>query len=144
MRVLFLDFDGVLHPGPDVASSLAHWCWLPLLTRLLATHADVRVVVHSTWRHDHDLDELRALLCGIGERVIAATERVGRLEGIERWLEAHPEVSSHRILDDDEGDFFYPLPAQLILFDSAQGISDERTQHQLRAWLAETTSERRN
>lgn len=144
MRVLFLDFDGVLHPGPGVTSTLTHWCWLPVLTKLLSLHADVRVVVHSTWRHDHDLDELRALLCGVGERVIAATEGVGRLDGIERWLAAHPEVSSHRILDDDEADFLYALPAQLILCDSAQGISDERAQQLLLAWLAETTNEGRS
>jgi hypothetical protein len=140
MRVLFLDFDGVLHPGPGVVSSLTHWCWLPVLAQLLARQDDVRIVVHSTWRDDHDIGELRELLSSVGERVIGATPEGGRLESIERWLEAHPDVSSYRILDDDESDFFHPLPPELILCDSARGIGDKRAQQQLLSWLAETPS----
>ncbi len=47
MRVLFLDFDGVLHAGPKVVSATPHWCWLPVLAQALARHEDVRIVVHS-------------------------------------------------------------------------------------------------
>jgi hypothetical protein len=138
MRVLFLDFDGVLHPASGVVSSLTRWCWLPVLAQLLARQDDVRIVVHSSWRDDHDIDQLRELLSNVGERVIGATPQGGRLESIERWLEAHPDVSSYRILDDDESDFFHPLPRELILCDSARGIGDKHAQQQLLAWLAET------
>jgi len=137
MRVLFVDFDGVLHPGPGVASSLSLWCWLPILVQALAGHEDVRIVVHSTWRQDHTVSELRELLGSLGEHVIDVTPEAGRLESIERWLEAHPEVTSYRILDDDESDFFFPLPPELILCDPERGISDSMARSQLRQWLNE-------
>ena len=138
MRVLFLDFDGVLHPGPDVTASPALWFWLPALAKVLEAHGDVRIVVHSTWRLDHSVDQLRVLLGGLGERVIDATPEGGRLESIERWLEAHNDVDSYRILDDDESAFFFPLPAELILCDPVHGIGGSKARKQLLASLKET------
>lgn len=137
MRVLFLDFDGVLHAGPDVEATTAHWCWLPALAQVLARHEDVRIVIHSTWRRDYDLDELRELLGRLGDRVIGATPLGERLESIEQWLDAHPEVSTYRILDDDEADF-YRRPAELIACDPVKGIADPDVRRQLLAWLNET------
>lgn len=138
MRVLFLDFDGVLHPGPDVTSSPTLWCWLPALAKALEGHDDVRIVVHSLWRLDHSVDELRSLLGDLGERVIDVTPEGGRFESIETWLEGHPDVSSHRILDDDEREFFYPLPAELIVCDSAHGVTDTSARRQLVVWLEQS------
>lgn len=135
MRILFLDFDGVLHPGPDVTSAPAHWCWLPALVDVLAGHKDVRIVVHSLWRLDHNVDELRVLLGDLAERVIDATPEGGRLESIERWLEGHAVVDSYRILDDDVSDFFYPLPEGLIVCNSALGVTEPGVRRQLLAWL---------
>lgn len=139
MRVLFLDFDGVLHAGPGVDAVTAHWCWLPVLAQTLARHEDVRLVVHSTWRHEYNLDELRELLDRLGSRVIGATEGGGRLEGIEQWLAEHPGVTSFRILDDDANDF-YRVPEELILCDPALGLSKQHTRQQLMDWLAETAA----
>ena len=78
-RVLFLDFDGCLHPvthgatldGP--ALSTVHFGWLPLLGRALQSHDDVVVVVHSTWRYEYRIDELREVLGVVGRRVVVAT-----------------------------------------------------------------------
>ena len=123
MRVLFLDFDGVVHPAPWLPSTLTHWCWLPLLAQTPARHEDVRLVVHSTWRHEYNLDELRELLDRLGPRVVGATAGGDRLQGIEVWLADHPEVTSYRLLDDDLADF-YRRPAELILCDPAKGLSD--------------------
>lgn len=61
MRILFLDFDGVLHPG-DPEFDGEKFCWLPVLERLLIAHVDVRIVVHSSWRYDHTDAELKQLL----------------------------------------------------------------------------------
>lgn len=142
MRVLFLDFDGVLHPATSIGPLSTHWCWLPVLAEILAPHDNVRIVVHSTWREDHNVDELRELLFGVGERVIGSTPEGGRLESIERWLEEHPDVTDYRILDDDESEFFYPLPEALILCDSVRGISGKRAQRKLLAWLTEPSDSR--
>lgn len=137
MRVLFLDFDGVLHAGPDVETTTTHWCWLPALTAALAGHEDVRIVVHSTWRHEYNLEELRELLGRLGARVISATPAAPRLQSIEMWLAEHPEVSNFRILDDDAADF-YRKPSELILCDPAKGITDPAAERQLIAWLADS------
>lgn len=136
MRVLFLDFDGVLHAGPNVEAATSHWCWLPALSQALARHEDVRIVVHSTWRHEYDLDELRELLGRLGERIIGATPAAPRFQSIEMWLADHPEVSTFRILDDDAAEF-YPRPAELILCDPAKGITDPSARQHLLAWLAD-------
>lgn len=66
MRVLFLDFDGVLHPVPAVptnrvvngkpvmrAIQVLPFEWLPVLAQLLRPHPDVRLIVHSSWRLVH-------------------------------------------------------------------------------------------
>lgn len=140
MRVLFLDFDGVLHAGPNVVAATRHWCWLPTLSQVLARHEDVRIVVHSTWRYEYDVDELRELLGRLGERVIGATPAAPRLRSIEMWLESHPEVSTFRILDDDAADF-YRWPGELILCDPAMGITDPQARQQLLAWLGGASSQ---
>jgi len=134
MRVLFLDFDGVLHGGPDIPTATTHWCWLPVLIDALSAHGDVHVVVHSTWRFQYDLEELRELLGALGARVIGATTGPGRLEGIELWLREHPEVKDFRVLD-DEREPFQTCSQKLIACDPAMGITDPQALQQLRAWL---------
>ena len=137
MRVLFLDFDGVLHPGPGVEGSLTHWCWLPVLAQALARHEDVRIVVHSTWRHEYNVDELRELLGRLGERVLGATPAGERLQSIEAWLASNRGVTTFRILDDDKNDF-YRLPAELIVCDPTAGVTDPSARRELLAWLDES------
>ena len=45
--ILFLDFDGVLHPNSDDSE---HFSCAPLLWELLRRHPDVRVVLSTGWR----------------------------------------------------------------------------------------------
>ena len=53
-KIIFLDFDGVLHPD-----GIAKFSRLPVLERFLVEMPDAEVVVSSTWREDHTLDQLR-------------------------------------------------------------------------------------
>jgi hypothetical protein len=101
---------------------------LPALAQVLARHKDVQIVVHSTWRHHYDLEELRGLL------VVGVTSGPGRLEGIEQWLAEHRAVRSYGILDDDREDFA-PRPAGLILCDPSRGVSDSDVRRRLLTWL---------
>ena len=135
MRVLFLDFDGVLHPGPDAQPhEIAPFAWLPALAHLLRQHPEVGVVVHSNWRLGHDADELRAFLGPLGERFLGATGAGERYASILDWLRTHEAVDCC-ILDDDAREFPDPPPAELILAPTHAGIGDEETQRRVRGWL---------
>lgn len=156
MRVIFLDFDGVLHPlglvlqegrtirGKAVArpTSISLFCWLPLLARLLAAHDDVRLVVHSSWRSAHSEQQLRTFLGPLADRFVGATDDVlSKAPSIGAWLQDHPAVVSYCVLDDalQESDGAQ-LVGSLIRCDSGLGLSEATVQAQLRAWLEATSS----
>lgn len=119
MRVVFLDIDGVLVPGPseDRPSNrdLARPEAVAALNRI-TRETDASIVVSSNWRIKFDLARLQQMLEGwgvegvIGSRTPAIDPEpfnknpavpVDRGEEIEAWLEAHPRVESFVILDDD-------------------------------------------
>ena len=142
-RVLFLDFDGVLHPtlddveggsGESVATGL--FGWVPVLAMALKPYPDVEVMVHSTWRYTHDPDELRELLGALGPRFLGATPRGPRYESILWWLHLNPTFASHRILDDNPREFPTPKPAELIVCHPLRGVSDPKVLASLNEWLA--------
>jgi hypothetical protein len=144
--VLFCDFDGVLHPTlartedgsiePVVSTVL--FGWLPALARVLRKHEDVALVIHSTWRYTHNVDELRALLGPLGSRVVGATPRGPRMDSILWWLQLSPEFSDYRILDDDLSEFPAPPPSELIVCSPSSGVSAPAVLEALRAWLDES------
>lgn len=117
MKVLFLDFDGVLNSAAsfmweqrkktiNVANTLS-----PIncsnLQYILEKARDVKVVISSTWRHLHTMVELQNILNGYGveaARVIGKTPgTMGNHRGreIRMWLDANPNVTQYAILDDD-------------------------------------------
>lgn len=147
MRALFLDFDGVLHPtvegasasdsaaGVSAAVHTTLFGWLPALVALLKPHPDLVIVVHSTWRYTHNLEELREILGPLGGRVVGSTPRGPRYESIQWWLHANPAFGSHCILDDDPREFPEALPAELIVCDPSTGVSAPDVQARIKAWL---------
>ena len=48
--IVFLDFDGVLHPEPSLAKDA--FCRLPLIEEILQDFPQVQIVVSSAWRLD--------------------------------------------------------------------------------------------
>jgi len=46
--ILFLDFDGVLHP--EFSHESRHFCCLPVLEQVVRQLQDCEVVISSTWR----------------------------------------------------------------------------------------------
>lgn len=141
-RVLFLDFDGVLHPAPAKNAgpssrfiAVGHFGWLPALVQLLRPHPDVSVVVHSSWREAYNDDELGEMLSDLGDRVLGGTPPGERYESVLRWLDARPEFTSYRILDDDPAEFPAPPPGELIVCDPIEGVADATVLAALRLWL---------
>lgn len=137
MRLLFLDFDGVLHPA-QVDPAQPHFCWLPELERLLGEHLDVMVVVHSTWRYDHHDSELRTLLGGLGTRFVGSAPRGPRQQAIESVLQANKgKVSSYLVLDDAPGEF-EDGALNVVFLDGSVGLSDLYAQAAVATWLSST------
>lgn len=144
-RALFLDFDGVLHPtsigteieADEIVVVTGLFGWLPALVSALRTHPDVSVVVHSTWRYTHDIDELRGVLGVLGSRVVAATPRGPRFDSILWWLHLNPQFGRFRILDDDAREFPTPPPPELILCDPKTGVAAPAVLAAIRQWLEE-------
>lgn len=138
-RVISLDFDGVLHPTAEGAQRIAvtHFAWLPILERILASHPQVMLLVHSTWRHRLDLDELRLLIGEVlGPRVVAAAPAGDhRWLAIQAWLATQTQVLDLFILDDAPQEFPATLPFTLIACDPATGLSDARVQQSIQRWL---------
>ena len=82
--ILFLDFDGVLHPEHDGKPTPADrvFCHLPRFEAIMRDHPEVEIVISSTWREQFPLDALRARFSpDIAARVIGATPITPRIDG---------------------------------------------------------------
>lgn len=130
--ILFLDFDGVLHPTSDgeLFSSL------PLLEAVLCDVSHVRVVISSSWRELHGLRELREFFCeDLRERIIGTTPLYGSAELVPKgrakyrrhaeclaWLAASDDK---RWLALDDQEFLYrPGCRNLLLADGRTGLTE--------------------
>ena len=143
MRLIFIDFDGVLHPLNAQLPEGERFCWLPVLVRLLAGHPDVHLVVHSTWRYEYTDPELRALLGPLGHRFAGSAPRAPREQAIETVLQANRHVRYHLALDDDAREFSGSA-VNVLLLDSMRGISDESAQAAIATWLRSTAQVQTN
>ena len=127
---LFLDFDGVLHPG--LCDTADHFCRLPILEEVLRGHPWAHVVISSSWRHSQSTDELRKLFShDIRPRIIGVTPpaqagvRFGRYTEISAWLEGNNRQGDPWIALDD---YAYEFPKgcpNLLLCNSGTGLTDE-------------------
>src|SRR5689334_1623970 len=111
MKIIFLDFDGViihtmqLMTDVDMKfgskSEIDNKAIMRLNQIVAATGA--KVVITSSMRKIHSLDELRSrmLACGFRGEVIDMTPDLGSLRGIEiqSWLDAHEQVTNFVIID---------------------------------------------
>ncbi|NJA90137.1 hypothetical protein HCX48_13030 [Rhodocyclus tenuis] len=75
--ILFLDFDGVLHPqyeGQAAPADVA-FCHLPRFEAVMRDFPDVEIVISSSWREHLPLDALRARFSlDIAARISGTTE----------------------------------------------------------------------
>ena len=144
--ILFLDFDGVLHPEP-CHDGAQLFCRLPLLESLLREFPEVVIVVSSTWRGTRTVEALRALFSDdIGRRVIGATpswrdlpelvEMIGyqRQAEIEGWLRQAGIPWEKWVALDDKPWLYRPFLPNLVHCDRTVGV-DEAAISRLRAKL---------
>ncbi|TXI88791.1 MAG: hypothetical protein E6Q40_03190 [Cupriavidus sp.] len=138
--LLFLDFDGVLHPLGSSPDRL--FCRLPALESWLRAHEAVEVVISSTWRVSRSLDELKSFFAeDLRSRVQGVTPVLRHLD----WSEYHEELPPMRFERedeirryrnssgqswrpwsalDDQAWLFRPFCAELVLCDHATGLSE--------------------
>jgi hypothetical protein len=80
--ILFLDYDGVLHPdeayltkrGPVLRAEGALFMWAETLADVLAAHPHVQIVLSTSWARQFGFDRARRYLpVALRERTIGAT-----------------------------------------------------------------------
>lgn len=139
--ILFLDFDGVLHPEGEghLPNDGTDFCFLPRLEALLRDFPLVAIVISSTWRQRLTLDQLRAFFSpDIAARIIGVTpaprrDAAGyvhaRREGeICAWLAANGGVEQPWVaLDDAEWQFDRHVN-RLVACGSFTGFDDQAAQ----------------
>ncbi|MBK9263799.1 MAG: hypothetical protein IPM54_28850 [Polyangiaceae bacterium] len=147
MKVVFLDFDGVLNSLSDIAFGLGSSCFnAAAIERLnaIVRRSSAKVVVSSTWRVQHTMDELRVLLANAGfdGEIIGCTPvhshddarglpDIGfiRCQEIQAWIDAHPTpLTSFVILDDLE---LEPMAAYHVKTDLEVGLCDHHVDEAL-------------
>jgi hypothetical protein len=143
-KILFLDFDGVLHPD-----GIALFSKIGLLEEYLLQMPGIEIVISSTWRETQTLDELKNHFSeAVRDKIIGVTPSLedgydcgGRQREIHAFLDSagmNDESTSWVALDDmplffDEG---YP---HLILTDSSQGFSEDNGDSLL-AWYTNSAA----
>lgn len=132
--VLFLDFDGVLHPFGEAKDKL--FCAIPLLEEVLREFPSTDVVISSSWREVYSLDLIRDFFSpDIGQRIIDAApvrppnrEIPTELWSYVRegecvvWMRRHRRRASWLALDDDAWRF-RPFSQHLMLVDGSLGLT---------------------
>jgi hypothetical protein len=129
MKVLFLDFDGVLNSyhsprsNGDIFSPVSCLC----LNQVLSLEPELKIVVSSAWRL-HGLEYVRRVLDKNGidpARVIDVTGREVGFRGyqIQCWLDRNPGVENFVILDDESD--MGSLMHKLVKTRSFKGLTPE-------------------
>jgi hypothetical protein len=147
-KYLFLDFDGVLHPDrysltnydPDrVFKNNEIFSQAPILAGLL-TEFPCQIVISSSWRFTHSLEEMKAKLPkAIAKTVVGMTgdAYVGphpRYNEIKEYLTSrNKSLFAWRALDDSKLEFPNGC-TDLILCDPNTGITTKQIQ-ELKKWL---------
>lgn len=141
MKVIFLDFDGVLNSVSSMiynnrlllqglSDTPTHESFNPIacsnLQYILEECPDVQIVVSSAWRKYKTLTALQEILktySGISERMIGTTPVLDGYRGkeVESYLKDHPEITEFVIIDDDSD--MNPYMDRLVKTNSADGLS---------------------
>ncbi len=126
--IIFLDVDGVLNCKDDVRKGIyfdpIKVKWLDTLVRAV----QAEIVIISTWRMSHSLDEIKGKLERAGlhnPRLLGKTpvlEDQPRGNEIQRWLNQQPKPLPPFVILDNEDDMAH-LSHRLVQTDSKIGLT---------------------
>ncbi len=133
--ILFLDFDGVLHPDPCFHERRL-FERAPRLAAVLKEFPEVVIVLSTAWRSQRSLPELTAQLpASLKERVIGTTPEYSQITAPPHlrpyrrhaecldWLQSKGESTAQWVALDDRPSLFAPLCEQLIVCNSTLGFN---------------------
>ena len=134
MPILFLDFDGVLHP--EHCHESKHFCCLPVLESALRQVPEFKLVITSTWRLQSPLEQLRQRFSSdVAVRIAGTTPKYFDLNdvpqtlvGYEREAECHAWLRMHEashlpwLAVDDRSWLYRPFCKSLFLTDGRTGL----------------------
>lgn len=141
--ILFLDFDGVLHPEGDdhIVNDGTDFCLLPRLEALPREFPHVRIVISSSWREQlHYETLLKPFSNDIRARILGAKPHSGfglpppyrQREGeILAWLQIQDATDVPWVALDDAYWQFEYCKDHLVVCDPFTGF-DEKTRADLR------------
>lgn len=149
-RVLFADFDGVLHrihQPHELTISTAGFMelleerpdlfgWSAFLADALNGHA-CDLIIHSSWRAYMRESDLKSVLpSALRKRFVGVTPSgLSREQSILSVVQTIGlSMDEFLILDDDSG-AFHRLSERLALCDPLLGVSDSSVQEKIRNWL---------
>jgi len=141
MNIIFLDIDGVLRTHKsDLEWSQKLGVPIPLSvydrrfdSKIVSNINEVigytrsKIVVSSTWRIKHSLEELKQIFRenGINGEVVGKTDiGLNRGEEIEQYIHDN-EIDSYVVIDDQVGDILKCIPKERVVkVDPAIGFED--------------------
>ena len=135
-KLLFLDFDGVLHPTQ--LTSEDPFNRVHLLEQALQDQQP-GIVISSSWRFTHSLEKLQKILpSSISSQIVGATGapvagKHPRFNEIATYLK-HVGPANWRALDDSYWEFPSPCP-ELIRCNPNTGIT-EKQMMEIEQWLS--------
>lgn len=140
MKILFLDFDGVLTSYSSKRYSIDIEK-IKLINRI-CKETDAKIVVTSTWRKSHDIssfkkflieyfnkhkyrDDLKLPYTIFIDNIIDITDTDGCVRGdeIKRWIDKYSYVDSYAIFDDDS-DMLDEQLFHFVQIDTYEGITE--------------------
>lgn len=151
LRLLFLDYDGVLHPdavyltsrGVELRAAGELFMWALILVEALAPHQDLRIALSTSWARNLGFHRARSVLpAELQSRVIGATwhsamgkgwpdfipwDAQTRYEQIQAYLSRLNAPASWIAIDDDDQGWADADRDRLILTDPNQGLSNPET-----------------
>ena len=135
--ILFLDYDGVLHPDPCLDRKRLFEN-AQRLARVLDPFPEVGVVLSTSWRNvrpDNELldplpERLRNRILGRTPKfsdcaAVAARTPYRRLAECEQWLHSHHMADCTWWALDDRADWFSPYCENLLECDSRFGFDEQ-------------------
>ena len=160
MKVIFLDFDGV------ITTLESGWCLCPKKMQLLGEiieKTDARIVISSSWRR-HTLEETIEFISGGSihsksnqfpycDKVIGITDRmyafsysdpIHELSGkrphyliprgveIDRWLKGNGHDVENYVILDDNDDMLYCQRNNYVQTDAYKGLSEENVEQAIK------------